>query len=92
MRNIKTGLAATAVILVSVAGGVLGIALPAQANPVIMHAITGAVEDGTHDGETADDGVQNTTNDNQTADNQTADNNGVEDGTNDGETPDDASK
>jgi hypothetical protein len=93
MSTIKTGLAATAVIVVSVAGGVLGIALPAQANPVITHAIMSAFDsgsedgsqDGSHDGETADDnGVEDGTNDGETADD------GVEDGTNDGETADDA--
>ncbi len=50
---------------------------PASSNP--------AVEDGTNDGETADDqGVEDGTNDGETADDQ-----GVEDGTNDGETADD---
>lgn len=85
MNKLKTTLATSAVIVLSVVGGGLFMALPAQAaNTAIAH-FTG-VEDGTNDGETADDqGVEDGTNDGESADDQ-----GVEDGTNDGETNDDA--
>ena len=82
-------------IAAAIAGG-LAITLPAQAASG-QHAPaspSGAVEDGTNDGETNDDGaVEDGTNDGETNDDGTdasdpADN-GVEDGTNDGETNDD---
>ena len=85
MSKLKTALATSAVIVLSVVGGGLVMALPAQAATTAIAHITG-VEDGTNDGETADDqGVEDGTNDGETADDQ-----GVEDGTNDGETNDDA--
>lgn len=84
MSKLKTGLATSAVIVLSVVGGGLFMALPAQAATTAVAHLTG-VEDGTNDGETADDnGVEDGTNDGETADD-----NGVEDGTNDGETADD---
>ncbi|MGN6503060.1 MAG: hypothetical protein ACTHKX_09200 [Pseudolysinimonas sp.] len=82
-------------IAAAIAGG-LAITHPAQAASG-QHAPaspSGAVEDGTNDGETNDDGaVEDGTNDGETNDDGTdasdpADN-GVEDGTNDGETNDD---
>jgi hypothetical protein len=70
----------------AIAGG-LAITLPAQAASG-QHAPaspSGAVEDGTNDGETNDDGaVEDGTNDGETNDDGA-----VEDGTNDGETNDD---
>jgi hypothetical protein len=99
MSKIKVGLATSAVIVLSVVTGGLVMALPAQAATTAIAHYTG-VEDGTNDGETADDnGVEDGTNDGETADDngvedgtndgETADDNGVEDGTNDGETADD---
>ncbi|THG32837.1 hypothetical protein [Naasia lichenicola] len=74
-------------IMAAVAGG-LAIGLPAQASSVSTTntvSTTGAVEDGTADGETADDqGIED-----GTADGETADDQGIEDGTADGETADD---
>ena len=98
-KRIKTGLAMAAVVVVSVVGGGLALALPAQANPLVQTAIT-AIQDGTSDGETADDaGIEDGTNDGETADDTTqvsdgeaADGAGIEDGTNDGETADDSTK
>lgn len=85
MSKLKTALATSAVIVLSVVGGGLVMALPAQAATTAIAHVSG-VEDGTNDGETADDqGVEDGTNDGETADDQ-----GVEDGTNDGETNDDA--
>jgi hypothetical protein len=99
MSKLKTALATSAVIVLSVVGGGLVMALPAQAATTAIAHITG-VEDGTNDGETNDDGVEDGTNDGETADDQgvedgtndgeTNDDQGVEDGTNDGETNDDA--
>ena len=99
MSKLKTALATSAVIVLSVVGGGLVMALPAQAATTAIVHITG-VDDGTNDGETNDDGVEDGTNDGETADDQgvedgtndgeTADDQGVEDGTNDGETNDDA--
>jgi hypothetical protein len=85
MSKIKTALATSAVIVLSVVGGGLVMALPAQAaTSAVAHFV--GVEDGTNDGETADDtGIEDGTNDGETADDT-----GVEDGTNDGETADDA--
>ena len=82
-------------IAAAIAGG-LAITLPAQAASG-QHAPaspSGAVEDGTNDGETNDDGaVEDGTNDGETnddgADASDPADNGVEDGTNDGETNDD---
>jgi len=69
MSKIKTGLATAAVIVISVVGGGLAIALPAQATTLITHAVTTGVEDGTNDGETADDnGIEDGANDGETND------------------------
>lgn len=55
-KRLKTALATTAVVALSLVGGGLAIALPAQANDLVKAHITQGVEDGTNDGETADDG------------------------------------
>ncbi|MCO5953264.1 hypothetical protein [Microbacterium yannicii] len=89
----------SAIAAVVVAGGLaLGIPVIAQASSPSPSGTS--VEDGTNDGETADDqGVEDGTNDGETADDQevedgtndgeTADDEGIEDGTSDGETADD---
>lgn len=99
MSKLKTGLATTGVIVLSVVGGGLFLALPSQAATTAVAHFTG-IESGTNDGETADDnGVEDGTNDGETADDQEVEDgthdgetndDGVEDGTNDGETNDDA--
>jgi hypothetical protein len=71
-----------------IVGGGFALAIPAQASnstPPPSTSQTG-VEDGTNDGETADDTteVEDGTNDGETADDT-----GIEDGTNDGESADD---
>lgn len=73
-------------IVAASAGGLMA-TLPAHAESVhrAPASHSGAVEDGTNDGETADDGaVEDGTNDGEIADDGA-----VEDGTNDGETADD---
>ena len=75
-------------VLLSV-GGVAAMAVPASASVVSVStpapaATDPGVEDGTNDGETADDQVG------EIPGQETADDQGVEDGTNDGETADDA--
>ncbi|CAN5275247.1 hypothetical protein BH11ACT3_BH11ACT3_23640 [soil metagenome] len=57
--------AVTAVVIA--AGTALTLALPAQANAFLRHD-TSAIEDGTNDGETNDDGVEDGTNDGETND------------------------
>lgn len=85
-----------------IVGGGFAVAIPAQASSNTPSPSTSqtAVEDGTNDGETADDtGIEDGTNDGETADDangvedpnevEGADDTGIEDGTNDGETADD---
>ncbi|WP_154097791.1 hypothetical protein [Microbacterium testaceum] len=75
-------------VLLSV-GGVAAMAVPASASVTSVStpapaATDRGVENGTNDGETADDQAG------ETPGQETADDQGVEDGTNDGETADDA--
>ncbi|MGV8895379.1 MAG: hypothetical protein ACOH10_07390 [Rhodoglobus sp.] len=68
MSKIKTALASSAVIVLSLVGGGLVMAIPAQAATTAIVHLSG-VEDGTSDGETADDnGIEDGTNDGETAD------------------------
>ena len=85
MKRTKYLVGSALAVVVAVAGGI-AVTIPAQASSSTSGPSTPAVtEDGTNDGETADDqGVEDGTNDGETADDQ-----GVEDGTNDGETSDD---
>ena len=96
--RIKTGLGMAAIIVISVVGGGLTVALPTQAAVLVTNSVTGGHEDATNDGETNDDGVEDGTNDGETADDDAVEDgtqdgetndDGVEDGTNDGETDDD---
>ncbi|MFF8186032.1 hypothetical protein ACF044_02075 [Microbacterium sp. NPDC016588] len=87
-------------VLLSV-GGVAAMAVPASASVISVStpaptATDPGVEDGTNDGETADDqagetpGQETADEAGETPGQETADDQGVEDGTNDGETADDA--
>ena len=88
-KRIKTTLATAAVAVLAVVGGGIALAVPAQASSLMVHAVTAGIENGTNDGETADEqGVEDGTNDGETADDESTEQ-GVEDGTNDGETNDD---
>ena len=69
VKRMKTGLAVAGVIVLSVVGGGIALALPAQAAIHAVNGVTGGHEDGTNDGETADDeGVEDGTNDGETND------------------------
>jgi hypothetical protein len=83
-KRIRIAVGSAAAVLLAVGTG-LAIGLPAQADVSTKATTSHVVEDGTNDGETADDqGVEDGTNDGETADDQ-----GVEDGTNDGENAND---
>jgi hypothetical protein len=85
MKRTRYLIGSALAVVVAVAGGI-AVTVPAQASS----STTGpsspvAREDGTNDGETADDqGVEDGAHDGETADDQ-----GVEDGTQDGETAND---